>query len=108
VNDPVVSDLPAPDSTPDAPAAAQSPATAPAPSGPDQQGTDGPADSATPVLTLPPTPINPSGGDGLAQVTTHIGDRVGYLSPQLGQTVRGTGTTLTGALNQIIETRGSN
>ena len=105
VKDPVVSGLPAPDSTSEAPAP-QSPATAPAPGETSGQGAGGPGGTTPPVLTLPPTPSSPSGGDGLAEVTTQLGDGVGYLSPQLGQTVRGTGPTITGALDQILETRG--
>jgi hypothetical protein len=103
VDDPVVSDLPAPDSTADVPAA-----QSPAPEEASPQGTGSPGGSASPVLTLPPTPIAPSGGDGLAEVTTQLGDGVGYLSPHLGQTVRGTGATVNGALNQILGTRGAN
>ena len=103
VKDPVVSDLPAPDSAADVPA--QSPAAAP--DGTSAPGTGTPGGAGSPVLTLPPAPVNPTGGDGLGEVTTQLGDGVSQLSPQLGQTVRGTGTTVTGTIDQLLE-RGGN
>jgi hypothetical protein len=98
--DPVVSALPAPDTAPDAPAAAQSPAAAPA------QGQASQPDVATPrppVIQLPPSPVDPTAVDGLDGATTHLGDTVSVVSPQLGQTVSGTGTSVTGTITQLLE-----
>jgi hypothetical protein len=102
VADPVVSQLPAPDTASDAPAAS-SPAEsgAPAANAAGQDAIGGGSPSPPPV-TLPPSMLDPSRGDGVTQVTSPLAERFAAVSPALGQTVRGTGTTTEGAVRTLL------
>jgi hypothetical protein len=96
IHEPIVSDLPAPNSAPVAPAPAapqqEAAAPAPAPQAP-VPGTTAPA--------IAPGSLAPTAEDGLADATTSLGDTVGGLSPALGQTVRGTGITATDTIHTL-------
>jgi hypothetical protein len=92
--DPVVSDLPAPDSAPTAgaaPAPAQA-ATAPTPEEPVPE-------PEPPQLPLPGgdvLPLPSDAGGGLSGVTQPLADSLGQVSPALGHTVQYTGATVDG------------
>lgn len=92
VSDPIVSDLPAPDSTSAAPAPAQA---APAPAA------QAPAPSPAPAI-LPPGTVTPNAGDSLDGVSGSVADTVGGLNPGLGQTVRGTASTTSATLDGLL------
>ena len=99
VSETIVSDLPAPNTAPSAtaPAApAQQQASAPAPQTPTLP------DKTPPAITLPPGSLAPATEDGVADATTQLGDTLGGLSPSLGETVRGTGTTTTGTIHTLL------
>jgi hypothetical protein len=99
VSEMIVSDLPAPNTDPSAPAPAapaQQQASAPAPQ------TPAPPDTTAPALPLPPGSIAPATEDGLADATTQLGDTLGGLNSSLGETVRGTGTTTTGTIHTLL------
>jgi hypothetical protein len=101
VHEPIVSDLPAPDSAPSTPApaapapAAQQqapePASAPAPT---------PPEATLPVIT--PGELTPTTEHTLDDATAGLGDTVSALSPALGHTIRGTGTTATGTIHVLL------
>ena len=99
VQDPVVSDLPAPDAAPESPAPAP-PARAPASTEP--EAVPEPGEATMPAIELPPGPVDPTGGDGLAEATSGLGDTVGGLSPDLGQVVRGTSSEATGTIDTLL------
>jgi hypothetical protein len=46
--------------------------------------------------------LEPSEGSTLADVTSGLGDKVGSLSPALGQTVRGTGATADVTIRSVL------
>jgi hypothetical protein len=102
VSEPIVSDLPAPNTAPSTPAPAapaqqqQAPAPAPAPE------PQTPEPPAVPVIPIPPGSLAPAAEDTLTGATTGLGDVVGGLSPALGQTVRGTGSTATGTIHTLL------
>jgi hypothetical protein len=103
VSETIVSDLPAPNTAPSAtaPAApAQQQASAPAPAPAPQTPTL--PDKTPPAITLPPGSLAPATEDGVADATTQLGDTLGGLSPSLGETVRGTGTTTTGTIHTLL------
>jgi hypothetical protein len=95
-SDPVVSDLPAPDSEPGGPAQQPAPAAASTPQVPSSP------DPRPPVIELPPGSLEPTAGDGLTDATTSLGDSIGGFSPTLGETVRGTGATVTGSVQTLL------
>lgn len=91
VHEPIVSDLPAPDSDPSTPApAAQQPQAA------------APAAPKPPEPAITPGSLAPTAEGTLGDTATGVGDTVGGLSPDLGHTVRGTITTGTGAIHAVL------
>jgi len=99
VSETIVSDLPAPNTDPSAPAPA-APAQQQAPAAVPQ--TPQPPDTPPPAVTVPPGSLAPATEDGLADATTQVGDAVGGLSPSLGDAVRGTGATTTGTIDTLL------
>jgi hypothetical protein len=97
--DPVISDLPAPDTATAPPAGSSAPAT-PASSSNGPAPTPGAPDR--PPLPLPSGNLAPTAGDGVAQLTGTLGDTVTSVSPSLGQTVRGTGATVNAATREAL------
>jgi hypothetical protein len=94
IHEPIVSDLPAPDSDPSTPAPQQQ-APAPAPAQAPK-----PPEATPPVIT--PGSLAPTAEHTLADATAGLGDTVGGLSPALGHTIRGTGTTATGTIHVLL------
>jgi len=101
--DPVVTELPAPDSVDDT-----RPVTAPAPSpgtgtpAPDAPSPDKPSQPELPT----PDEILPDPNDeavGLSAVTAPLAESLSPLSPVLGHTVRHTGEGLDGTLSGLVE-----
>jgi hypothetical protein len=99
----VVSQLPAPDTDPNPPAAPSAPATAPVAAG---AVTADPSGGNAPHLPLPPSAVEPTEGGALTDVTGGVGDSVGGLSPELGTTVRSTGSAADGTVRAVITPRG--
>ena len=100
IHEPIVSDLPAPNSAPaaPAPAAPQHQAAAPAPDPAPQV----PARPDPTVPAIAPGSLAPTAEDTLADATTSLGDTVGGLSPALGEAVGGTGTTTAGTIETLL------
>jgi hypothetical protein len=95
VADPIVSDLPAPDTAPDASAAPAPASAAGTPTAPDA--------AKAPAIQLPsPGSITSTAGDGLTDLTTGVGGTVGTLSPQLGDAVTGTGSATSQTLGALL------
>src|SRR4051812_1923549 len=97
IHEPIVSDLPAPDSAPSTPA--------PAAPAPQQQAPASPPAAPVPDTKPPaigPGELAPAAEATLARTTTGLGDTAGGLSPSLGNAIRGTGTTATGTIHVLL------
>jgi hypothetical protein len=98
-DDAVVSALPAPDTAPDQRPSAPAPA---APASDPAAQSSGPTSPITPIIALPPGAIAPNAGGNVTEATGQLGERLDYVSPSLGQTVRGTGSTVDATLQHVL------